>query len=132
MKPITKAIKSAYCKQKNWKKEIYIFLLNYRSTSHCSTGYSPAGLLFNRKINKQLPQQAPDLSNSRIHSQVVENDAKAKAVMNRYADTTNRSKKTAKTEQILNSFQPYEISSYCEKQNNDNIRELERRYYYTK
>ena len=94
MKPITKAIKSAYCEQKNWKKEIYRFLLNYRSTPHCSTGYSPAELLFNRKINNKLPQQAPDLSNSRLHSQVVENDAKAKAVMKRNADTINCSKKS--------------------------------------
>jgi len=60
MKLITKAIKSAYCEQKNWK-EIYHFLLNYWSTMHCSTGYSPAESLFNRKINNKLPQQAPVL-----------------------------------------------------------------------
>ena len=94
MKPITNAIKSAYCEQKNWKKELYRFLLNYRSTPHCSTGYSPAELLYNRKINNKFPQQAPDLSNSRQHSQVLENDAKAKAVMKRNADTRNRSKKS--------------------------------------
>ena len=97
MKPTTKAIKSAYCEQKNWKKEIYCFLLNYRSTPHCSTGYSPAELLFNRKINNKLPQQAPDLSNSKLHSQILENDAKAKTVMKRNADTRNRSKESSIT-----------------------------------
>ena len=97
MKPITKAIKSAYCEQKNWKKEIYCFLLNYRSTPLCSTGYSPAELLFNRKINNKLPQQAPDLSNFKLHSQVLENDGKAKTVMKRNTDIRNRSKKSSIT-----------------------------------
>ena len=94
MKPITKAIKLAYCEQRNWKKKIYRFLLNYRLTPHCSTGYSPAELLFNRKIKNKLPQHPPDLSASRLHSQVLENDAKAKAVMKRNEDTRNRSKKS--------------------------------------
>ena len=74
MKPINKVITSAYCEHKNWKREIYRFLLNYRSTPHCTTGYSPAELLFNRKINNKLPQEKPDISQSKVHSKIVENE----------------------------------------------------------
>ena len=94
MKPINKAIKLAYCDNKNWKKEIYRFLLNYRSTPHCTTGYSPAELLFNRKINNKLPQTKPDISQSKLHSKIVENDKQAKAAMKIYADTRKKSKES--------------------------------------
>jgi len=46
------------------------------------------------KINNKLLPQAPDLSNSKLHSQVLENNEKAKAVMKRNVDTRNRSKES--------------------------------------
>ena len=50
MKPMTKAIRAAITEHKNWKKELYSFLLNYRATPHSTTKFSPAELLFNLKI----------------------------------------------------------------------------------
>ena len=37
-----KAIRSAHAEGKTWKKHLYKFLLNYRTTPHCTTGFAPA------------------------------------------------------------------------------------------
>ena len=50
MKPLTKAIRSAHVEGKTWRKHLYKFLLNYRTTLHSTTGFAPAELLFNRKV----------------------------------------------------------------------------------
>ena len=47
MKPMEKTIKAAHTEHKNWNKELYSFLLNYRATPHSTTKFSPAALLFN-------------------------------------------------------------------------------------
>ena len=86
MKPITKAICSAYCEQRNWKKEIYQFLLHYRSTPHCTTGYSPGELLFSRKIRNKLPHHEENPASSNIQQTVAEIDKAAKEKMKDYAD----------------------------------------------
>ena len=51
-----KAVHAAHTEKKNWKKEIYSFLLNYRATPHTTTAFPPSELLFNRKIRTKLPQ----------------------------------------------------------------------------
>ena len=50
-----KAIKTMTAEGRNWKKEIFKFLLSYRNTPHCSTGSSPAMLLMNRKLKDKIP-----------------------------------------------------------------------------
>ena len=60
MKPVTKAIRSAHAEGRDWKKDLYRFLLNYRATPHSSTGVSPAELLFNRKISNKLSDTAEE------------------------------------------------------------------------
>ena len=47
MKPLTKAIRSAHVEGKTWRKHLYKFLLNYRTTPHSTTEFAPAELLFN-------------------------------------------------------------------------------------
>ena len=54
MKPLTKAVRAAHTEKKNWKKELYKFLLNCRATPHTTTGFPPSELLFNRKIRTKL------------------------------------------------------------------------------
>ena len=56
MKHLSKAIKSAHVLKKNWKKEVNVFLLNYRATPHLTTNKPPSKLLFNRVINTKLPE----------------------------------------------------------------------------
>ena len=44
MKPLTKAIRSAHAEGRDWKKDLYRFMLNYRATPHCKTGIAPSKL----------------------------------------------------------------------------------------
>ena len=55
-KTIEKAIHGAYVEGKDWRKELYIFLLNYRATSHATTCVSPALLHLGREIRMKVPQ----------------------------------------------------------------------------
>jgi hypothetical protein len=86
MKPLMKAIRSANVEGTQWKKHLYRFLLNYRATPHATTGFAPAELLFNRKIQTKLPQPQSITIPSDMNARVVENDAKAKAKMKAHAD----------------------------------------------
>ena len=85
MKPLTKAIRSAHAEGKNWKKDVYLFLLNYRATPHSTTGFAPSELLFNRKIKTKLPQLTVN-SQTEMNSKVQKNDKEAKEKMKRHAD----------------------------------------------
>ena len=90
MKNISKVIKTAETNKQPFTKELNSFLRAYRSTPHCSTGVSPAALMFNREANtSRLPScvtrandtyaraQAQDrLSKERMK---LHNDAKLKA-----------------------------------------------------
>ena len=71
-----------------WKKHLYRFLLNYRATPHTTTGFAPADLLFNRKIQTKLPQVQSVAVPSDMNDKVIENDTTAKAKMKENADKT--------------------------------------------
>ena len=87
MKPLTKAIRSAHAEGKRWTKHLYRFLLNYRTTPHSTTGFPPAQLLFNRKVNNKLPQVS-----STENTKLIEKDMKAKSKMKEKADKTRKAK----------------------------------------
>ena len=91
MKPLVKAVRSAYHENKDWKREIFKFLLNYRATPHTTTGKSPAELLYNRTIRTKLPQITAE-SGSTLHQDVKERDARLKRKMKDYADSKIRAK----------------------------------------
>ena len=55
MRPLKKLLQKCQIENKDVKKELYQFLLNYRSSPHCVTGISPAKLLFNRIIRAKIP-----------------------------------------------------------------------------
>ena len=50
-----KFIKTANSERRNWKKEIFKFLLTYRNTPHCTTNVAPSVLLMNRKLRDKIP-----------------------------------------------------------------------------
>ena len=54
MQPLCKALKTAKIEQRPWRQELNRFLLQYRTTPHCSTRVPPAELLFNRVVKGQL------------------------------------------------------------------------------
>ncbi|CAB4036478.1 uncharacterized protein K02A2.6-like, partial [Paramuricea clavata] len=96
MEPMTKAIRAAITEHKNWKKELYSFLLNYRATPHSTTKFSPAELLFNRKIKMKLPNPVHQMQDTVKDKQVRENDVKAKERMKANADRVKKMRKSQK------------------------------------
>ena len=55
MRTVKKSIKAALNKGRSWKQELFKFLLDYRTTPHCTTGAPPATILFGRTIKNRLP-----------------------------------------------------------------------------
>jgi hypothetical protein len=97
MKPITKAVRSAHIENKDWKRELFKFLMNYRVTPHSTTKIAPAELLFNRKVHVKLPQiETP--SDPQKDSLIRQRDEEAKAKMKNYADTKRRAVTELKVE----------------------------------
>ncbi|XP_006816315.1 uncharacterized protein LOC102810204 [Saccoglossus kowalevskii] len=56
VKTFEKSIKASKTEEKNWRKEMQIFLQNYRTTPHATTSVSPATLFLKRIIRNKLPQ----------------------------------------------------------------------------
>ena len=82
MQPLVKAIKTAHVEGKEWKLSIYKYLLNYRATSHATTGKSPAELLFNRQITTKLPNLVKDTASVPLK----EKDSQSKEKVELYVD----------------------------------------------
>ena len=82
MKPLTKAIGSSHAEGRDWKKDLYRFLLNYRAPPHSTTAIAPADLLFKRKITTKLPVLDGSVSEPSIVSlKVKEKDRQAKQLL---------------------------------------------------
>ena len=60
MKPMGKAIRGAWAEGRDWQRELFAFLLNYRTTPHSSTGVTPAEVLFKRVIRSTVPSLHQD------------------------------------------------------------------------
>ena len=54
-KTMEKTIRIASVERKNWRSELFVFLMNYQNTSHSSTEVSPASLVMNRHIRTNIP-----------------------------------------------------------------------------
>jgi hypothetical protein len=89
MKNIGKVAKTAHASGKDWRKEIYIFLSNYRVTPHPSTKKSPYGLMMNRVVRIKLPVIISGNSNPEVGI----NDESAKEKMKKYADNPRNTSK---------------------------------------
>ena len=55
MKNLGKVSRTAHSQGKDWRRELYVFLANYRATPHPSTGKSPYELCMNRTVRTKLP-----------------------------------------------------------------------------
>lgn len=89
---IEKAIRTAHAEGKDWRTDMYTFLLNYRATPHATTGVSPALLHFDWEIRTKVPQvktqMSKDLSAALQSAQVK--DRQAKQNTKAYAVKKNR------------------------------------------
>ncbi|XP_062591053.1 uncharacterized protein K02A2.6-like [Saccostrea cucullata] len=89
MRTIEKTIKAANVENKSWKQEIFTFLRNYRATPHCTTKVSPFEALFGRKIRTKMDVDVLNENKGgkyEIHTEMKENDIKAKSKMKQHAD----------------------------------------------
>jgi hypothetical protein len=75
-KTVFSCMQLTFIEKKNWRKELYHFLLNYRATRHTTTKFAPAGLLFNREMNTKLPTTLSTKILRSTNRQVRENDEK--------------------------------------------------------
>ena len=93
MKPLAKVLKTAKITQRPWKQELQRFLLQCRTTPHCSTGVPPAELLFNRTVQGQLPT----LVNRKVlnrHKEALQNEQKRQEYNEIYTNKKNGVKKS--------------------------------------
>ena len=90
VKQMCKLVHTAVADRKDPKEEIYNFLLQYRATPHSTTEYSPAELLFGRKIKTKLPQILIRQETDRQRSMRKQHDAK-KLAQKEYFDKRYRS-----------------------------------------
>ena len=55
IRTVKTSIKTALNKGQSWRQELLKFLLEYRTTPHCTTGITPASILFGQTIKNRLP-----------------------------------------------------------------------------
>jgi hypothetical protein len=94
---LLKVIRTAKIEKTDYKREVEKFMLAYRSTPHCTTGMSPAEMMFKRKLRTKLPliselegweEPSVDL---RLKATYEEDEAR-KMKMKTYADEKRRAK----------------------------------------
>lgn len=89
---LLKRMKIAHSEGKDWKEELLIYLQAYRANRHPSTGYSPAELLFQRKLRTKMPQLNPKIND---HDQEVrDRDNEQKGLSKFYADRRRNAQTT--------------------------------------
>ena len=88
MKNVGKSTKIAHCEGKDWKRQLYVFLGNYRATPHPNTGLSPNEALTGRNVRGKLPDSAKEPT-SEIDV-VRRKDEKVKQKQKQYADEKRR------------------------------------------
>ena len=83
-------IKTVTAEGRNWKDEIYTFLLTYRNAPHCTTGVSPAEALMNRKLRDKLPVFTAHDSN--LIKEIRQHDFEKKEKSKIYYDSKKNTK----------------------------------------
>ena len=91
MGTLNKTIIASQMEGRNWKQDLYTFLLNYRATPHSTTGVSPAEALFNRKIKTRLPQSL-GRSDSDFDDKIRLRDTEQKRQYKAYADSARHAR----------------------------------------
>ena len=98
MKPLMKAMETAHVENRNWRRELQKFLLNFRATPHSTTKVAPATVMFARNIRTKLPQIEVKVDKSAVDKKIEQQDKDARQKMKEYAD--KRRNATATTMKI--------------------------------
>lgn len=91
MKPLMKAIRTAYLEKQDWKKRLQNFLFSYRNTPHCTTGISPSTMMFNRITNFTIPSM-PQQINNNIAEEARQKQQDSKIQRKAYHDNRSHAK----------------------------------------
>ena len=83
---LKKAIQTAHTDGRDWKFELYSFLLAYRTTPHCTTGETPAKMLMNRNIRSKLPE----LTHYKQQTKMRKTDQRRKEIIAEKANNTRK------------------------------------------
>ena len=83
---------STEIEQRPWRQELNRFLLQYRTSPHCSTRVPPAELLFNRTVKGQLPVLQKK-SNVNRHKEARRNERKRQEYNEKYDCRAYRGRK---------------------------------------
>ena len=89
MKPLVKSILTARTQGRNWKQELYTFLLNYRATPHRTPKLPQLNF---HSINQLAPSHHSSTAINK-HEIATENDHKSKSQMKTFADKARHAKK---------------------------------------
>ena len=114
---------------KDWRLELNKFLLAYRSTSHTTTGVSPAELFFKRKLTTKQPEftEGGEGQVGVALQQVRDRDPEKKQQAKHYADTKYHAKdrpiavgdavllERRRENKLSPSYesQPYDVAARC-------------------
>ena len=93
MQPLGKASKTAKLQGRPWKQELNRFLLQYRTTPHCTTGVPPSELFFNCTVKGKLPVITTKIIVNR-HKEARDNEETRKERNKEYADHRRKAKKS--------------------------------------
>ena len=89
--PLEKAIQAAVVEGKVWKQELQRFLLQYRTTPHCTTKVAPCE--FNRQVRGKLPiLKRKSIVNK--HKIARENEEKTQKCQKKYIDKRRNAKES--------------------------------------
>ena len=89
IKTLCKLLHTCAAEEKDPKRELHRFLLQYRATPHLTTGRSPAEMLFNRRIRTKLPIYQVD-SETDEQKEIRKNHDEKKLVQKKNFDRRRR------------------------------------------
>ncbi|XP_065058440.1 uncharacterized protein K02A2.6-like [Rhopilema esculentum] len=92
--PLEKALQTAAIEGKVWRQELQRFLLQYRSTPHCTTKVAPSQLLFNRKVRGKIPEITGRIVINK-HKDARENEIKSQNYHTKYANQRRNAKESS-------------------------------------
>ncbi|KAI5724806.1 hypothetical protein M8J77_007371 [Diaphorina citri] len=91
IKTLKSFIRTCEIENKIWTNEIDEYLMMYRATPHCTTGFTPAEMLLKNSFKTFVPQ-INEFPHDDNYQAFHEKDARNKAKMKQYADKTRHAK----------------------------------------
>ncbi|KAG6454310.1 hypothetical protein O3G_MSEX008647 [Manduca sexta] len=88
---VLKRLRICQSENRNWRNDIFNYLMMYNSTPHSVTGKSPSELFFKRQFRDKIPS-APDMEYKTVDSEVRDRDMQMKEKGKEYGDRIRKAK----------------------------------------